>query len=488
MMAAARLIARLIDLLTMLVLARLLSPADFGLVAIAMTLISILEAALELPLSQALVRLPEIKPAYYDTAFTLGALRGVILAVLVCASAVPFSDFYHQHGLAPLICALSIAPAARGLVNPRLAQYAKDLNFKWEFLFELSGKAVAFGVAILVAVTTHSYWSIAACTIAAPVIFAGLSYSLLPFKPKLTLAEWRVFGDFLGWMSLSQVIMAINWQSEQLLLGKLMRPTQLGLFSTANNLSSVPTATLFGPILRPLLSAFAALKDNQLRLANSYRNAASAIVAIGLPLLVGEAILAGPEVRLLLGPKWLGAIPMLRWLALSLIPGLFAVPFTPLGMALNQTKELTWRNLVQLAVKLPLVVLGAIFYGFAGVIAARVISECFTSIYCMVVAGKLLGISVIGQITDNWRSCAAAFVMFETINDLLPPFAVGNGAATLAASIVLVIAIGAISYAGSLIILWWASGRPSGIEATANHMIAALWQRLRTSQQPRDAV
>lgn len=476
-MVTMRLISRVIDLLTMLVLARLLSPRDFGLVAISMTMISILEAALELPLSQALVRLPEIKPAYYNTAFTLGALRGVVLCTLVCVSAAPFAKFYNHPELVPLICALSVAPMARGLSNPRLAQFAKDLNFKWEFCFELTGKVVAFIASTTVALVTHSYWSIAVCTIAGPVSVIALSYALLPFRPRLTLTEWRVFGDFLGWMSLSQMIMAINWQSEQLILGKLMRPALLGQFSTANNLASVPGTILFVPILRPLLSAFSVVRHDTARLARNYRNASSAVVVIGLPMLVGLALLAAPIVQLLLGSKWLGVIPMLRWLAVSQVPGLFAVPFTPLGMSMDQTRQLTGRNFVQLCVKLPLVIAGALMYGFLGVVGARIISECVTTVYCMIVVKKMLGVPVFSQFADCWRPFAALLAMFDVMQLSAPYLPVGHTIPALLAQIILGTGIGAASYVASLLIFWLASGQPSGIEATAGRIFMGLLNR-----------
>ena len=220
LMVAARLISRVIDLGTMLILARLLSPSDFGLVAIAMTVVTIIEAAFELPLSQALVRLPEIKESYYNTAFTLSLLRGVLLCAVISLIAVPFANFYNHPGLVPLILSLSIAPAARGLLNPRMAEFAKNMNFKYEFWFELIGKSVAFVVGITAALLTHSYWSIAFCTITAPVIIALQSYYLVPFRPKLTLVDWQQFVEFLGWISLSQIVLAINWQFDQLFAWK----------------------------------------------------------------------------------------------------------------------------------------------------------------------------------------------------------------------------------------------------------------------------
>ena len=161
-MVGARLVSRVIDLATMLILAHILLPKDFGLVAIAMSVIYIIEAALELPVSQALVRLQAIEPAHYDTAFTLSLLRGLALGLIVCAVSWPFAKFYSDLRLLPLVCLLSIAPAARGLVSPRLADFSRDLDFSPDFTMEIFGKVAACLIAIIFGLTTRSYWAIAA--------------------------------------------------------------------------------------------------------------------------------------------------------------------------------------------------------------------------------------------------------------------------------------------------------------------------------------
>lgn len=480
-MVLARLISRVVDLGILLILARLLSPADFGVVAIAMTVVLILESALELPLNQALVRLPEIKESYYHTAFSLGLLRGTLLCAAICLIAIPFANFYHHPELIPLIQVLSIAPAARGLLNPRMAKFAKELNFKYEFIFELVAKAAAFGVGITVALLTHSYWAIALVTVTSPVVFALMSYVLFPFRPKLTLVDWRMFSDFLGWVSLSQIVLAINFQSDQLLLGKLMPASQLGLFSAAANVTNIPMAALFSPILRPLLSAFTVVKDNPARLRSSYQSASSAVVTVGLPLLVGQSIVAGPTVRLLLGSKWIGGIYMVHWLALSLVPLLFGILITPLSMALNKTKEIAWRNIAELLVKLPLVIAGAILYGFAGVVAARMISEATTAIYCMTIVRRLIGASIASQFMYCHRSIVSVIAMAVVLALCAPYLDWGNGLWPQFAQLAATVTIGALVYSGCLLLLWKLEKNPPGIEAIMLRMLTNFWVQITRS-------
>ncbi|OYV57486.1 MAG: hypothetical protein B7Z76_01560 [Acidiphilium sp. 20-67-58] len=488
LMVFGRLVSRVIDLFTMLILARLLSPADFGLVAIAMTLVTILEAALEMPLSQALVQLPEISPHHLHTAFTLSLLRGATLCLLVSGIAIPFAHWYGHPELIPLIQALSLAPAARGMQTPRLAEYAKALNFVYEFWFELAGKVTAFATAAILAFTTHSFWSIGLCTIAGPVVNTLLGYVVLPYRPRLSLRDWRLFSGFLGWVSVSQILMSFNIQSEQLLLGKLMPASRLGLFSTANNLSNIPLAALFSPILRPLLSAFTVVRDDLARLRESYQLAASAVIAIGLPLLIGQAAVAGPLVQVLLGPKWVSAISMTRWLSISLIPYMFGILLSPLGMSLGRTREIASRNTVQVLVKLPLLVGGALYWGFAGVIAARLISETVTAIFCMASIRQLCGISIRDQLRVSQRSIVASLVMLAAVVGLDSLLHLPGGMMGQLTRLALLVMSGMAVYAGSLMAIWHLLGRPSGIEQSALRFVSDIVGRRRRTVPNRQPV
>src|SRR5262245_25977054 len=112
---AGRLGGRAIDFITLLVLARILSPADFGVVALGVTLVAIVETVLEIPLSQALTRLRELDKTHLDTAFTLGLLRGLFFSLVIFAAAWPFAYFYHDGRLVWVVAALGVGPFARGL-------------------------------------------------------------------------------------------------------------------------------------------------------------------------------------------------------------------------------------------------------------------------------------------------------------------------------------------------------------------------------------
>ncbi len=470
----ARIISRIIDLVTMIVLAHILHPKDFGLVAIAMTVIYIVEAALELPISQALVRLDVIRPAHYNTAFTLGLLRGLLLSLIVCLLSWPFAHFYGDMRLLPLVCALSIAPASRGLVSPRLADFSKNFDFVPDFTMEFFSKLAAFAVAMTLALLTHSYWAVAAGTLVAPILATAISYFLAPYRPRIDLTELPAFSGFLGWITAAQMIGALNWQADRLLLGKITTRSSLGLFTAANDASNVPLSALLTPILRPLLSAFTVLRQDPLRLARSYQSSASAIITLALPILVGESLIAGPFVRLVLGDKWLGSVVYLRWLAVSLIPTLFAFPLGPLVMAFGKTHIFFRRNLFEISIKLPLVLFGALRFGFMGVVVARGISETATVCFCMLIVRKLIGVSLRDQIFTAWRSVVSVLGMAAVLLLVMPHLTQSTNTLALAAGTLLSILLAAATYCATLFSLWFAVGGPHGIEAIAAGKFKAL--------------
>jgi PST family polysaccharide transporter len=483
LMVGARLLMRVIDLITMLVLARLLDPGDFGLVAIATSAVVIVESALELPVNQALLRLTVVTPAHFDTAFTLAALRVTLLVSIILIGAGPFARFYDDPRLFALVCVLAVGAGARGLASPCITEFQKAMSFWRDFVIQMTGKVLGFAVGTATAVATHSYWSIAAGAIAYPVVAVVGSYCFAPYRPRFGLTEMPAFAGFVGWITAGEMISALTWQSERLFLGKLQDKAALGLFSTASDLSLIPLLALFGPIILPLLAAFSLVRHDKARLSRSYQQASAAIMTFGLPLLVGESLLAEPAIRVVLGEAWLGAAPLLRWLSLSMIPGLFALAANPLVMAAGETKIFLKRNTLEFCVKLPFLIVGGITYGFAGVALARAASEIAGTLYCVHAVRRLTGLSLGAQLLGPWRSFVATLVMAPVViacaRCLVPAQGGWAGGWQGALDLAAVIAVGGATYAAAIGCLWLVSGRPQGVEAMAVDTLFAMITKAR---------
>ncbi len=477
-MVATRLGTRLLDLAVLLVLARLLTPADFGVAAIATSIVTVLESTLELPLSQALLRVEAIGRSHYDTAFTLGVLRCACLYLLLLVALWPLSSWYGDPRLGPLVLVVGVGAIARGLINPRLAEYQKAFSFWRDIAVELAGRATGATVGVVTACLTHSYWAIAAAAVTAPLVTLVASYALAPYRPRLGLVHWPLFSSFLGWLSLAQVISTMNWQSERLILARVVPVGTLGLFTTSSDLSQIPVQAVLSPIMRPLLVAFHHVRDDRARLASSYGLAVRAIMTVGLPILVGESLVAEPLVRLVLGEAWLGVVPLLRWLAPSMIPALFVLPAISLVTALGDTRDLVVRNGFEILIKLPMLWFGYRAFGLAGVALARFASEGVAAVVCMRVVRRMVGRSMGRQVWDTWPCLAASAVMVPVVLGLRATMADGFRVTGPLGELVSCTAVGAAAYGATLYGLWRLGGRPAGLEAMAIGLLAELRGRM----------
>lgn len=463
-------LARCLDLVTLLVLSRLLTPDDFGLVAMAMSVVVITEALLELPLVQALVRVPKLTAPMFDTAFTLGLLRGLALALVLGGLAWPLGAFYEAPRLPPLICALALAPILRGTVSPRMVVFMREMDFRREFALDLAGKSAALLVAVIVAVLTRSHWAIAAATIATPLTANVLSYFFAPYRPRLGLAEWGWFRNMVGWNSVAQLFGALNWQIDRLLLGRLVPRASLGRYAMAGDLSGIPHQALVIPLLRPLIAAFSLRADPKSR-TGAYLKVMNAIFMVAAPVLLSMSLLSAPLVRLALGDGWDEAAGILFWVALIALGQTVIAPMNAMAMAMDQTRTIAVRAMAEFAVRLPATIAGAMWFGIPGAIAARALTASVSVFIGFRLIGGLMGIPVRAQVMNLWRSCAALAAMALTLW-LLAPEPAGQGTVRLLMATAAAGCAGGLVYLAVLFGLWAVTGRPDGAERMVADRIA----------------
>lgn len=466
----ARLLVRCLDFLLLLCLGRLLGPADFGLIAIAMTLITVVEAVLELPLIQSLISMPRLSRVHLDTAFSLGLLRGLVLTGLLGLLAWPFASFYATPQLLPIVAVLSLAPAMRSLSSPAMAVYARQISFHRDFILEVAGKLISFVIAVTIAFATRSYWALVANSVLTPACATALSYVIAPYRPRLTLAKWHAFVDFLGWNTAAQLVNAINWQCDRFLISRHTSRATLGEFSMASDLSALPVQALLVPILRPLTAAFAVCRDEPARVAAAYQRTVATLLAVVTPVMVGLSALAEPAVQLVLGPKWGASAAILRWLAPVMLANCFVTPLGALTMALGRTQVWFRQGSIEFCVKIPLVIAGVLLAGIPGVIAARVATALLTSATAMFQVRRLCGLAVLQQLAQAVRFLASGTVMYLVLTLLQRASGPASGTIELVLRLPLFGGIGLLCYAASALLFWHLSGRPSGAERTALRM------------------
>jgi O-antigen/teichoic acid export membrane protein len=408
---SARLAGRAIDFITVLVLARALTPADFGLTAIASTLVFVLDAVFEVPLILALTSLKDVTKSHLDTAFTLGALRGIVLALIVLAAAFPFAHIYNDNRLPALVAALAFGPIARSLYSPGMVRHVRQMSFRQNFTAELLGKLAASVLAVLVVYLGGGYWAIVVSSAFSTFATTLISYVLAPYRPALSLSKLSDFSSFLGWFSTAQIFTALSWQFDRILLGYFVSKSDLGQYTMASDLAILPSQSMVGPAMQPLMAAFARINDDRERLRSAYLKAARLTMMLAASTCIGISLTSDLIVTVLLGAKWTEAAMYLQWLALSVALNVYYQPMHALALALNRTNLIFRLSVIEACSRIVLVLLGLYFYSLTGVIAARVAMSVVVFILSMLCARHMIGATITSALINLWKVAVAGAAM-----------------------------------------------------------------------------
>jgi lipopolysaccharide exporter len=475
-LSGARLASNILATLSTLVLARLLLPADFGLVALGTSTLNILASITTISLSEALVQHRDPSDLHFHTAWTLNLLRGVLIGLVFALIAVPVARYYGDYRLENVMFALSGSAILNGLENPRAIMLTKQLIFWQQFMLQASQKLVTLIASVSIAVIYHSYWALIGGILLGQFVGVLVSYTVLPFRPAFSIAHARELFSFSIWLTLSNAINAINWNFDPLLVGKFIGKTTLGYYSVGNSLAVMPSREATAPLTGTLFPAFSNLAHDPVRLAAAYRRAQTLVTAVALPAGVGMALIADPLVRLTMGEKWLPAVFVIRILAAVFAVQSLATLAQPLAMAAGKTQLLFKRDLQGFLYRVPLVIVGLYFGGFAGVLYARAIIGTTGLLFNANVVTKVTGLSLWQQVRPNMRAVASVLLMAAVLVPMDAFSDKGSDHWKIALNLGALIAVGAVVYGVATFILWRAMGRPEGPETELVQVASKVWR------------
>ncbi|MDB5725230.1 MAG: hypothetical protein JWQ16_1984 [Novosphingobium sp.] len=478
LLSFGRLFARFLDLIAALVVARFLSPADFGLVTLATASLMILRAITELPVGEALLRSEELTKADVDTAFTLSAIRGVVVALLVAGAAWPMAWIYADDRLIPLMLALAATPIAMGFRSPELVRFSREVNFTPATVIDVLAKVAAFAIAVAIAIEMRSYWALAAALIVPPFISTPASYFVAPYRPHFSLERTRVILSFAGWVTLTRFITTVNGEADRFFIGSVLGKASLGFFAMGRSVATTASWAIGTPLMQAMMPGFARLQGDPPRLRQAYIKGQAMLVAGVMPLGIVLGLLAEPLVALALGPQWAPAAPVLAVFAPVGALATLTMPVHALVLALGCPKRLMWRDVIMFVLGIPAVLLGAWAYGLMGAAYARLLVGLVTTWLNLAIVEQLIDLTIMRQLTNCWRSALSAVAMAGVIIALQPLIAAQANALYWTFNLAFVAASGVAAYLAAHALLWLLVGRPNGPEQflgeTARHLLGRM--------------
>jgi O-antigen/teichoic acid export membrane protein len=342
------------------ILARLLDPADFGLVAMATVVTGIFGLFTTAGLSSATVQQATITYEQISTLFWINLGVGILLAVMCAASAPALVGFYHE----PRLFWVTLAIGAGFVLNAAGVQHSallqRQLRYVALTVVELLSQLGGITAAICMALAGFGYWALVAAAIVSPAISTAcmwLTTAWIPGAPRWGRATLPML-RFGGTITLNGLVVYVAYNLEKVLLGRFWGADALGIYGRAYQLVAMPTDNLNAAVGSVAFSALSRLQHDSVRLRNYFLKGYSLVVSLTIPATIFCVLFSKDIVLLVLGPKWLEAEAIFRLLAPTVL--IFGM-INPLSWLL-QSVGLQGRSLAIALVIAPLVI-SAYFVG-----------------------------------------------------------------------------------------------------------------------------
>lgn len=463
---AARFVMRILGFANTIIVARLLTPADFGLVAVGVTAMQLLQGFSDLGVSQAVVRFRDAGRDDLDTLFTLSALRGAAVAALLLIAGPIAARFYGEPRMAPVFAGMALYALFLGLINPKFFEFQRRLDFSKEFISEVATKLFSVAVSIAVAVAFRTYWAIVLGVVAAGAAQLTLSYAMHPYRPKPTLRSLRKVLGFSGWLTGVSFFAALNNKLDAFVLARTVGAHETGKFFVGLQIAELPTSELAAPIARAVYPGLSAMQSAPERMRAAYLRGVEALGAVALPAAIGFAFVSHDALVFLLGEKWEGAAFVIS--ALTPVMGIqtLLLATQAYAMALGRTHLIFFRELTFFLVRTPIFIYAALHHGLAGAVAAAAGCGLVHVGLSLAVYARCSGKLFIDPLFAARRSFAAIAIMAAFFIFLRPTIHAALGA-PLPWRLALDIVSGAVLYGASLFGVWRLEGAPDGVERLA---------------------
>lgn len=442
---------QLIALAVFVVLARLLDPSAFGLIALSSAFIAVMELFLSLGFNAAVIQRKELEPGHLDTSFWVYLGLGTVLAGIGIAGAGLVADLYRLPELEPVVRWLSAIFLIHALANVQEAILRRKLAFRSLAMRTLAARVVGGTVGIVMAFQGFGVWSLVAQQLVGEIVKVVVLWTVSDWRPGVTVTR-RHFNDLFGFsMSLmaSHFLTVMSQRLDDFLIGYFLGPVALGYYAVAYRLVRLGTKLLAGTVQKVAFPVFSRMQDEPERLQRAFYGATRLTMLVALPgflLLIG---LANEIVPVFFGEKWATSIPVMQILAV--MGALRAMVGFNVAILVSQGKPF-WKLVIQF-IETVVMVAGfmiAVSWGIVAVALARLVAGLLLAPVWFGASQRLSGIEAGAFL----KSCAVPFAgslaMLGAIYSV--KFFLG-GTMSAHAALGVYAAAGALAYLGSVYLL-----------------------------------
>lgn len=309
---AATWIKRVIGVVSIIILARFLSPSDYGIVAIGLLVLRFFEVISETGINQYVLSRKEISDEEMNTAWTLKLLTRVVLGLLLIVLSAPIARFFENPDLVVVLFTLAFIPFIQGLESPSLLILSRALEYKKIALLTVIAKLSSFAVTVTIAFLYQSYWALIIGDLVLAVVTTSLSYMLLSYKPKFTVANWRKQWQFSQWIFYKGIVGYSRAKFDVFVIGKFFEEIQTGLYTMSKHLILMPFNMLAAPVVNIMITTISQETKDIKKARETITLLIYTMFNIMFPIVVGVVLVAPFAIPLVLGEQWTETTPLIQ--------------------------------------------------------------------------------------------------------------------------------------------------------------------------------
>jgi O-antigen/teichoic acid export membrane protein len=475
-MVAMRFAIRGIGLVSTIILARLLTPADFGIVAMAMLLIGFIEVFNETGQQAALIAHRNPERAHYDSAWTISVMIGCALTVIILAVAPLASDYFNDPRIVPIVQVLSLRVLLGSFINIGTIDFRRQLDFAREFRFGLGRKFVTFVTTLTLALIWRNYWALVIGTVVGHAMEVALSYIMHSYRPRFCLQKVREIWSYSIWVLIQSIGRYFEGRIDDVVVAGVASPAQMGRYTVAAEFGALPITEVIDPVSRALFPSYATIALNLQQLRQVYLRVFAAAATICASAGVGLMLVAEDFVAVLLGSQWMECAPLLVWFAAAAsITGVCNTVF-PVFNAVGQTRQSATQTWLRVCFYIP----GMIWAASTGVLMNFAIARFSVAVILAPTfffrLRRIIKIEFTELLGALWRPILAAGAMAGVVLSIDFTAHVPYAILRLAAEVI----IGASVFASTQLGLWALAGSP--VESIERAVIDLIVSRTRSAK------
>ena len=440
------------QLVSMTVLARLLAPDAYGLMALAAIVTNLAYLFRDMGTGAALIQAAAVSPRMASTVHWTNLALGLLIGLAIAGAAPLMAHVFREPQLAAVLLLLAVVFPVTGAGVVHQALLERESKFAVVAGAEIAAAMSGLGVALLLAWRGFGVFSLVGQMIASTLVATTIIVLRSSFRPgrHWELAEFKAIARFSGNLSLFNVVLYISRNADSMVVGRILGTAALGVYAMAYRLMLFPLQNMTFVVARVLFPVMSRKQESTTEVAALYLRALGFIAFLTAPLMAGLFALREPFVHVMLGQRWQASVALLGWLApVGFIQSLVSSTGTVL-MARGSTGLMLRLGLVGAALQVGAVLLGARF-GIEGVAAAYLAANLLNALPALYFRARLIGLGPGALARCVAPAMAATLFMLGVLYASAPLLAqsLHNALAALLAQV----AIGMLAYAAASLVL-----------------------------------